>query len=74
MQLFRSEDDVDEWARTTGHPKGAVFSSDRLWDLARGWYDDRLQLEWGRKTLDERQAILTAVGLTGAFWDLESAS
>ena len=70
MQLFRSEEEVDEWARITGHPRGAVFAPAQLWELANGWYDDRLQLDWRRRTVKERQAILTNVGLTGEFWDL----
>ena len=74
MQLFRSEEEVDEWAESTGHPKGAVFSPGQLWDLARGWYDDRLDLNWRRRTVAERQAILTAVGLIGEFWNLETAT
>lgn len=70
MQLFRSEDDVDEWAQRTGNSKGAVFSPGQLWDLARGWYDDRLELDWVRKSVDERQAIISSAGLTGDFWNL----
>lgn len=73
MQLFRSEDEVGEWARVTGHQKGAVFSPERLWELAKGWYDDRLERDWRRRTVEERQASLTAVGLTGEFWDLGRA-
>ncbi len=70
MQLFRSEGDVDQWSEATGHPQGAVFSPEQLWALAQGWYDDRLELDWRRKTLEQRQAILTSAGLTGDFWDL----
>ncbi len=73
MQLFRSEDEVDKWSEVKGHPKGAVFSPAQLWDLAQGWYDDRLDFDWRRKTLDERQGILTAVGLTGDFWELRGS-
>ena len=42
-----------------------------MWALARRWYDDRLDLDWRRRTPAERQAILDAVGLTGPFWSLE---
>jgi hypothetical protein len=34
------------------------------------WYDDRLDLNWRRRTIPERQAILDAVGLDGPFWRL----
>ena len=70
MQLFRSEDEVDGWVEAAGHDKGVVFSPEQLWDLASAWYDDRMRLDWRRRTVDERQAILTGVGLVGDFWDL----
>ena len=44
---------------------------DQLWALGAAWYDDRLQLEWARRTIDERAGILKAVGLTGDFWRLD---
>ena len=71
MELFRSEDDVADWATRTGSPIGAVFAPAVLWELARRWYDDRYDLDWRRKTIAQRSAILEEVGLTGAFWDLE---
>ncbi len=74
MQLFRSEDDIIEWSAVTGRPKGAVFSPIQLWELAVRWYDDRLQFDWYRRTVAERQAILDEVGLTGDFWNLSPAA
>jgi hypothetical protein len=68
MLLFRSEEDVDDWSATTGIPRGAVFDLDRLWALARSWYDDRLDHDWRRRSLTERQELLKAAGLTGDFW------
>lgn len=47
-----------------------MFDLPRLWDLARAWYDDRLEPGWRRRTVPERQAILDAVGLQGPFWRL----
>jgi hypothetical protein len=42
----------------------------RLWALASRWYDDRLSLDWQRRTPEQRQAIFAEVGLTGAFWSI----
>lgn len=72
MQLFRSEDDVDKWCEHMGQARGAVFSPDQLWQLAQRWWDDRLELEWRRRSLAERQAILDEVGLDGPFWRLSA--
>ena len=68
MQLFSSEEAVYEWS--TGRPKGAVFSPMQLWELAKRWYDDRLQFDWYRRTVEERQTLLNEVGLTGESWNL----
>ncbi len=50
-----------------------MISPEQLWELGRRWYGDRLQFDWRRRTLAERQAILDAVGLTGDFWDLSAS-
>ena len=70
MQLFRSEEDLARWSEQTGRGVGAVFSPGQLWELAKVWWDDRLAFDWQRRTVQERQAMLTAAGLTGEFWDL----
>ena len=70
MLLFRSEDDVRAWCEKRQMTSGAIFDLARLWRLASLWYDDRLDLNWRRRTISERQAILDDVGLRGAFWRL----
>jgi hypothetical protein len=44
----------------------------RLYALARRWYGDRLAAGWAPRTLEQSQAILTALGLTGPFWRLDT--
>ena len=63
MLLFRSEEEI-------GEPRGGVMTTARLDDLARRWYGDRLDPEWRPRTVQQSQAILGSVGLTGAFWRL----
>ena len=70
MQLFRSEEDIDEWSAHTRIAVGSRFPPQQLWALAQRWYDDRFDVDWRRRTLGERQAILNDVGLVGAFWHL----
>ena len=65
---------MDRWAAATDHRKGAVLEPETLWQLARRWYDDRLELDWCRRTIPERQAILDQLGLIGDFWDLSAGS
>lgn len=71
MLLFRSEERVTRWCRNEGIEPGAVFDLERLWRLAARWYDDRLELDWRRKSVAQRQRILDEVGLTGDFWAIE---
>jgi hypothetical protein len=39
-------------------------------ELARTWWWSRLDPGWRPRTVEESQALLEAVGLTGAFWAL----
>jgi len=63
MLLFRSEEEI------TG-PRGGVMTIAQLHELATRWYGDRLDPGWRPRTTEQSQAILAAVGLTGAFWRL----
>jgi hypothetical protein len=68
MLLFRSEEHLDRWLADTGHPRGASFSIQTCWDLARAWYADKGKPTYRRKTVDEANATFESLGLTGDFW------
>jgi hypothetical protein len=70
MLLFRDEEHVDRWLRDEGRERGAMLSPDRLWALARVWYEDRLSPTWRRRTPEEAERAFASVGLTGEFWRL----
>jgi hypothetical protein len=61
MRLLRSGSEVTE---------GELVDLPTLAELARRWYGDRLSPDWRPRTLQESQAILDSVGLTGDFWRL----
>jgi hypothetical protein len=61
MRLLRSGSEVSE---------GELVALDTLQELARRWYGDRLKPDWRPRSLEQSQAILDAVGLTGGFWRL----
>jgi hypothetical protein len=61
MRLLRSGSEVSE---------GELVELERLQELARRWYGDRLAPDWRPRSLHESQAILEGVGLTGEFWRL----
>ena len=58
------------WCQRQNIAVGAIVDLERLWKLARMWYNDRFDANWRRKTIPEREAILDAVGLGGPFWNL----
>ena len=70
MLLFRSEEVAREWSGRHGLPPGAIVPAGVLNRLAKRWYGDRLDPRWRPRTLEESQAILDEVGLTGPFWAL----
>jgi len=70
MLLFRSEEHIDEWCQRRGLARGGTMTPEQCWDLARGWYGDKLSPDWRRATPDEAQALLIRIGLTDPFWRL----
>ncbi len=44
----------------------------QCWQLAEAWYADKLSPDWRRKSLDEAEATLAAIGLTDPFWNLRA--
>jgi hypothetical protein len=72
MLLFRDEEHVDRWCATRELTRGAIISPGQAWALAHGWYKDRVKPDWRRHTVDETEALLASVGLTGPFWNLRT--
>jgi hypothetical protein len=70
MNLFRSEEHVARWLEANGYEAGATLSVERMCDLAYAWWSDRLASDWRPHTLEQNQAILDGLGLTGEFWRL----
>lgn len=70
MLLFRAEEHIDRWCQAHGLKRGATLTPEQGWQLARGWYAEKLKPEWRRHTVEETEAHLAKVGLTGAFWNL----
>ena len=70
MLLFRAEEHVTRWCETHEIKRGATLTPQQGWQLAQGWYRDKLKPEWRRQTVDEAEALLASAGLTGPFWNL----
>ena len=72
MLIFRSEEHVDRWCAFRELPRGGTMSPEQCWRLAQAWYADKASPDWRRRTLEEAEAVLADVGLTGAFWSLRA--
>jgi hypothetical protein len=72
MLLFRGEEHIERWCAQWKQPRGATLSIDQAWQLAKSWYGGKMEENWRRLTVDEAEALLTSLGLTGEFWNLRS--
>lgn len=70
MLLFRDEEHVERWCDARDMTRGAIVTPDQAWRLAFGWYKDKLKPDWRRHTVEEAEALLASIGLTGAFWSV----
>jgi Alkylmercury lyase len=70
MLAFRSEAHVERWLEQRGLDRGALFSAEQMWRLARAWYENRLAPDWRRRTAEEAEGLFGAIGLVGDFWRL----
>jgi len=70
MVFLRSEGHLARWLDANGWEPGVTISAPQLNDLARAWWWTRLDPGWRPRTVEESQAVLDGVGLTGEFWTL----
>ncbi len=66
--LFRSDEEIESWLQRKCLERGAVLSLQRVWELAKRWYVDRISPAFRGRTADEAQAIFRQLDLTGEFW------
>lgn len=71
MLLFRSEEGIDRWAETRGLTRGESLSLERIWELSKLWYGERLDPKYRGRSAAEAEAIFRRVGLTSSFWSVE---
>lgn len=72
MLLFRGEEHIETWRSQWSQPRGAILTIDQAWKLAVAWYAHKMDPNWRRATLDETEALLASLDLTGPFWNLRA--
>ena len=70
MVFLRSEEHLQRWLDGNGYAPGASLAAGTLNALARRWWWTRLDPGWRPRPLEQSQAILAELGLTGPFWRL----
>ena len=70
MVYLRSEEHLRRWLGNNGWEPGATISAAQMNDLAHAWWGTRLDPDWRPRAVEESQAILDELGLTGEFWAL----
>ena len=70
MVFLRSEDHLERWLDANGWEPGATVPAPKMNELARTWWWSRLDPGWRPRSVEQSQALLDAVGLTGDFWAL----
>ena len=70
MVYLRSEEHLRRWLGAHGWEPGATISTVQMNDLAQAWWWTRLHPGWTPRAMEESQAILDELGLTGDFWAL----
>ena len=71
MLFFRSEEKLNRWLESKRAARGASLSMDRIWELSRRWYHNRMSPEYRGRTVEQAQAIFSELGLTSAFWQVD---
>jgi len=72
MLLFRCEEHIETWRTQWNQPRGETLTIEQAWQLAGAWYRNKMDPGWRRATVEETEALLTRLGLTGPFWSLRT--
>lgn len=68
MHLFRSEEAAMQWCADRRAKPGAVMPPEQVWALSKIWYGNRLDPDYGGRSVEEAEAVFEQVGLSGSFW------
>jgi hypothetical protein len=61
---------LQAWLTSNQATKGKVMKLEQAWRLAKAWYADPRPVAWQPRAREEKQVVLSSVGLVGDFWTL----
>lgn len=70
IRTFCNRDHAEQWTANRGPGSGYIAPATAVWQLAQGWYGDRIYTDFKPHTRDFNQQLLEEAGLTGEFWRL----
>ena len=68
MLFFRSEADLEAWLQAQNASRGVTLTIAKLWELSQRWYQDRMDVNYHGRTLEQVQEIFRRVELVSEFW------
>ena len=68
MLFFRSEADLEAWLEAKNSARGATLTVSQLWQLSQRWYQDRMDVDYHGRSLEQVREIFEEVGLVSDFW------
>lgn len=70
MQLFQSENEINDWCQRHQYPKGDIQSIEKIWQFAKVWYGNHLCKHWKKWTLSQAKNIFQEFNFNHEIWKL----
>jgi hypothetical protein len=74
MLVFESASDVARWSQQHRIPQGDIQPIQNIWNFAKVWYGNHLNVEWQKWTNDQALAIFEQFGLTHDIWRIPASA
>jgi hypothetical protein len=74
MQVFTSENEIDDWCKRHNLPKGDVQPIENVWQFAQVWYGNHLREDWKKWTLEEAKSIFQQFNFTHDVWNVATTN
>ena len=68
MLLFQSEEWIDKWCKRNKLESGEVLTINKVWELSKLWYHNRLSLDYHGRNIEQVKEIFEQTRLTSSFW------
>jgi hypothetical protein len=72
MLLFRDEDEISHWAKQTGEARGEYLTLEKVWELSKLWYANRMSPDYRGRSVQDAEAIFGQLGLNADFWKFKT--